>query len=109
MCSLESFIHLFERPLPDLFPVFEGAFLSPPFLAIYRPPFVTLISEIREFAKLWLSPTTVELTGVANPELLLLEIQTSCGRQNLGGLSPSEFMQFGLRVILHFLIQSITR
>ena len=83
MCSLESFIHLFERPLPDLFPVFEGAFLSPPFLAIYRPPFVTLISEIREFAKLWLSPTTVELTGVANPEI--------ASSRNPNVLRPPEF------------------
>ena len=67
-CALESFIHLFERPLPDLFPVVEGPFLSPPFLLIYRPPVFILISEIRELARLWLSPTTIELTGVANPE-----------------------------------------
>ena len=38
--------HLFERPLPDGLPVFEGAFLIPPFFAINSPPVFLLISEI---------------------------------------------------------------
>jgi len=44
--------HLFDLPFPDGFPVFEGAFLSPLFFAIHRPPLFILISELRELARL---------------------------------------------------------
>ena len=89
--DLEFLAHLFERPLPDGLPVFEGAFLIPPFFAMYWPPMLILISEIRELARLWLSPTTLCWLGVLTPRLFFA-IHTCCGLQNLEGLSLIDFM-----------------